>query len=166
MSRRSAAWAAAITALLLTAAYLLTRRRRAAPTQPPLAVVRPDAAPTALAVPEPPAAQASDEDTMPVEVGASPEPVPALVETRAPMPVPSSATEPEAPTAPVPTRQVKSRSWQGRARPVLPAEAPTTTAVVTQEADEQPLPTWLRVTIVLAALVAFFAVSLIATKRV
>lgn len=32
--------------------------------------------------------------------------------------------------------------------------------------DEQPLATWIRVAIVLVALVAFFAVSLIATKQV
>jgi hypothetical protein len=32
--------------------------------------------------------------------------------------------------------------------------------------DERALPTWVRVAIVVAALVAFFAVSLIATKQV
>ena len=34
------------------------------------------------------------------------------------------------------------------------------------EADEQPLPTWVRLTIVGVALLAFLAVSLIATKTV
>jgi hypothetical protein len=34
------------------------------------------------------------------------------------------------------------------------------------ETDEQPLATWARVAIVVVALVAFFAVSLIATKQV
>ena len=44
--------------------------------------------------------------------------------------------------------------------PVAPAAAPA------PEVVEQPLPMWVRVTIVAAALVAFFAVSLIATRNV
>jgi hypothetical protein len=50
------------------------------------------------------------------------------------------------------------------------APAPATDAVRALAADpeptEQPLPTWVRVAIVGAALVAFFAVSLIATRNV
>ncbi|MCW2573418.1 MAG: hypothetical protein JWO88_3476 [Frankiales bacterium] len=49
------------------------------------------------------------------------------------------------------------------AEPAPPVVAGEATAA---SAAERPLPTWVRATIVAAALVAFFAVSLIATKRV
>ena len=49
----------------------------------------------------------------------------------------------------------------------MEAQAPTAQGAHTAtEPDEQPLPTWVRLTIVGIALLAFLAVSLIATKNV
>ena len=48
-----------------------------------------------------------------------------------------------------------------------PASAPAAApAQLTAEPEEQPLPVWARLTIVAVALLAFMAVSLIATKNV
>jgi hypothetical protein len=51
--------------------------------------------------------------------------------------------------------------------PPLIEEEPVRTQVTDVVDDtEKPLPTWVRVAIIAVALVAFFAVSLIATKQV
>ena len=64
------------------------------------------------------------------------------------------------PVAAAPVSAVPPSPVPTVALPVVAGEAPTAAAA------EGPLPAWVRVTIVAAALVAFFAVSLIATKRV
>lgn len=46
-----------------------------------------------------------------------------------------------------------------------PAPPPLPVQPVRQEPAEEPLPTWVRVAIVVGALLAFLAVSLIATKE-
>ena len=54
------------------------------------------------------------------------------------------------------------------APPVLspaPVPAPLPAPSARAEPEEQPLPTWVRVAIVVGALLAFLAVSLIATKE-
>jgi hypothetical protein len=82
---------------------------------------------------------------------ADPEPV---VATPAPVPLPP---------APVlsPERAAAEVSVQVVAEPLPVEPAPRQ-----HEPVERPLPTWVRVGIVVVALLAFFAVSLIATKQV
>ena len=52
------------------------------------------------------------------------------------------------------------------ARPLAPSPAPAPAAIPAPQVEtgEQPLPTWVRVGIVAAALLAFLAVSMIATR--
>ena len=71
--------------------------------------------------------------------------------------------EPLAPWAPDPGPAAVATA------PSEPQESSVQTQPVVElrtEADEQPLPTWVRLTIVGVALLAFLAVSLIATKTV
>lgn len=71
--------------------------------------------------------------------------------------------EPLAPWAPDPGPTAVATA------PSEPQESSVQTQPVVElrtEADEQPLPTWVRLTIVGVALLAFLAVSLIATKTV
>lgn len=141
MSRRKAAGLAALVALLLAATYLLTQRRGRGPEPVP-------AAPPTL-VPTPPTVLKVDPSAPEVAV-------------------PPAETDPK----PAPRKKPEPRSW-GTSRGVLaptpptaPPPAPVVAAAVQGDAVEQPLPTWLRFSIVAAALLAFFAVSLIATKQV
>jgi protein TonB len=138
MTRRRAAWIAAVVAVLLGASYLLTKRRAVEPAVP-------------VAAPVPPS---------------PPTPVP-TVEAPAPV-VEEAPTDPEpAPTAPLKVTKPEPRSWGStRAVPArTPPPAPVDTAAAAGDVEE-PLPTWIRVGIIAAALIAFFAVSLIATKQV
>ena len=77
-------------------------------------------------------------------------------------PVPEGAV-PEPTTAP--PRVVPPRSWGG-GRAVAARTPPAPAEAAAAQTVEQPLPTWVRLSIVAAALLAFFAVSLIATKHV
>jgi hypothetical protein len=65
-----------------------------------------------------------------------------------------------APVAALPPGPALPAALAEPAPPAVAGDAPGAAAA------EGPLPTWVRATIVAAALVAFFAVSLIATKRV
>jgi hypothetical protein len=147
MTRRRAAWVAAVVAVLLGATYLLTRRSR--PVELPVVPARPEPLPT------------------PAQV--EPEPVAPVPETEPVVePVVEPADEP-APTATLPVEQRVPQSWDGGrvvpARPAPPAPAVEPSGQAAEESEE-PLPTWVRLSIVAAALLAFFAVSLIATKQV
>lgn len=136
MTRRRAAWLAAVVAVLLGATYLLTRRTR--PVELPVPPARPEPAPpaTVVAAPQP-----------------RTDPEPALVE------------EP-ALTAPIVVDRAAPQSWDGGR--AVPARTPLPARHAVGEARdvEEPLPTWVRLAIVAGALLAFFAVSLIATKHV
>jgi hypothetical protein len=110
MTRRRAAWIAAVVAVALAAGYFVLRRARAI-------------TPVALA--------------------------------------------PSAPLPPVAVAGATPGSDQGAAAaPRAALVEPTPTTPPAAAGAEGPLPAWVRVTIVAAALLAFFAVSLIATKRV
>jgi len=140
MTRRRAALLAALVALLLTATYLLTRRGHSATEQLELA-------PT---VPDIPAVPPSSRETAQAAA-------PDVEELDLAAPARPSARRPAEPP----------RSW-GTTRAVpLPTPTPLgEPATAPAEHVEEPLPTWVRVCIVAAALLAFFAVSLIATKQV
>ncbi len=142
MTRRRAAWIGGVVAILLAATYLLTRRGSRTPE--PAAVV--------LAPPAPPAPAGAVTAAVPMS----------------PPPPPLSAGSTPTATTPVVDAEPEPRSW-GTARAV-PARTPPTAPgePAAQEAPmfEQPLATWLRVSIIAVALLAFFAVSLIATKQV
>lgn len=84
---------------------------------------------------------------------------------RAPVP---ATTVPELPVAPPPAEGISASEAAVAEKWRRLEEA---TAMQTEDEDvlvdgEQPLPTWARVAIVAVALLAFFAVSLIATKQV
>jgi hypothetical protein len=69
--------------------------------------------------------------------------------------------------APPKAAKPEPRSWSGSR--AVPARTPPPAPVPAGDAAtdvEEPLPTWVRAVIVVAALMAFFAVSLIATKQV
>lgn len=140
MTRRRAALLGGSLAVLVAGVYLLLRRRRATP-----------ALPTPAPVPSPqprPAAPVG-----PVTELADPERAADTVTIETTPPVAAATKSPP-------------RSWGGRAVPARTPPAPAPDAVPAAEPVEQPLPTWVRLGIVAAALVAFFAVSLIATKQV
>lgn len=136
MTRRRAALLAAVVALLLGTTYLLTRRRQSLP----------ELVPTPPSVPPiPPSPRQAAEEAEPT----------------AAIPTQPDAVAPKAAAKPAP------RSW-GTSSRALPARVPPAAQqpVTAAADDEQPLPTWVRAAIVAVALVAFFAVSLIATKQV
>jgi hypothetical protein len=137
MTRRKAALLGGSLAVLVAGIYLLLRRRRTAPLPSPQPV-----APMRPAAPVAPA-------TEPAE----PEHAADSVTIETPPPVAAATKSP-------------ARSWGGRAVPARTPPAPAADAAPAAEPVEQPLPTWVRLGIVAAALVAFFAVSLIATKQV
>lgn len=156
MSRRRAAWVAAVVAVLLGATYLLVRRG----SRHPAPVASPPPKPAVPATP-PPAAP-------------SPAPTPAVHDKPAPstpaapveLGVDGTPADMPATTAALSVDPVTPRSWGGgrtgrRRAPSTPREPAEQTAPV-----EQPLPAWLRASILVVALLAFFAVSLIATKQV
>jgi hypothetical protein len=71
------------------------------------------------------------------------------------------------PTATLPTAPAVAAAVAADIRPPPPPPPPAgTVAPESTEPVEQPLPTWVRLGIVAAALLAFFAVSLVATKQV
>lgn len=150
MRRSRAAWIAGVVAVLLAATWLLSRRGRAAHPLPS------GAAPASPlpAVPGPVVPERSEANSVAAEPPAGePEPVLASVED---------------PTVTLAVPAPEPRSWGGD--PLQPATRPAPVRGA-RPADpgatiEQPLPTWARVAIVGTALLAFFAVSLIATKQV
>ena len=156
MTRRRAALLAAVVAMLLGAAYLLSRRGHAAVELPDLTPRTPET-PAVPPSPRETADAAAPGQTAPVEAPGA------------------AAPEEDSPTAPLPARLVAPagrtneppRSWgTGRA---VPARTPAPILEPVAEpahSSEEPLPAWVRAAIVAAALVAFFAVSLIATKQV
>lgn len=93
---------------------------------------------------------------------------PAAPPPRAPAPPQTAAVAPPAaavaPPVPAPGPRAEPRSWDSGRVPRTPPRP----IAVPQAGDalERQLPTWLRVLIVAAALLAFFAISLIATKQV
>ena len=89
-----------------------------------------------------------------------------LRRTRAPAAVAAAPSTPLPP--PVAVAVPRTDQGAGGARPAALVEPtlPVAADDPPAAAAEGPLPTWVRVTIVAAALLAFFAVSLIATKRV
>jgi hypothetical protein len=131
-------------AVLVAGVYLLLRRRRTTPALPaPLPSPQPVA-------PVRPAAAAA---VVPVSEVTEPKPTRDTVSIETTPPV-------------APATKSPPRSWGGRAVPARTPPAPAADAASAAEPVEQPLPTWVRLGIVAAALVAFFAVSLIATKQV
>ena len=82
-------------------------------------------------------------------------PAPVATGVPAPRPVTTVADVPATVRAPVAERSVDEQPSVGDAGGVAAVVADT----------EQPLATWIRVAIVAGALVAFFAVSLVATKQ-
>ncbi|MDT7545496.1 MAG: hypothetical protein QOE99_1606 [Actinomycetota bacterium] len=144
MTRRRAALLGGSLAILVAGIYLLLRRRRAAPALP---------APAPLPLPQPAASVRPAEPVVPVTEVAEPERVADTVTIETPPPVAAATKSPP-------------RSWAGRAVPARTPPSPAVDAALADEPVEQPLPTWVRLGIVVAALVAFFAVSLIATKQV
>lgn len=139
MTRRRAALLAAVVAVLLGATYLLTRRGQSAPELVPSTPPVPPVPPSPREV-----AEAEAEPT-----------------TEA-LPIADAA-----PVVPVRSKRSERRSWDAaRPLPAPPVAAPAVMPATAVADAEQPLPTWVRLAIVAAALVAFFAVSLIATKQV
>jgi hypothetical protein len=128
--------------VLVAGIYLLLRRRRTAP-----------ALPGPLPTPQPVAPFRPPAPIAPVTEVAEPERAADTVTIETPPPVAAATKSP-------------ARSWGGRAVPARTPPAPAADAAPAAEPVEQPLPTWVRLGIVAAALVAFFAVSLIATKQV
>ena len=151
MRRSRAAWIAGVVAVLLAATWLLSRRGRAAH---PLPAGAAPASPLP-AVPGPVVPERSEANSVAAEPPADePDPVLAAVED---------------PTVTLAVPAPEPRSWGGD--PLEPATRPTPAREPRPPVDpgatiEQPLPTWARVAIVGTALLAFFAVSLIATKQV
>jgi hypothetical protein len=150
MSRSRAAWLAGVVTVLLAGVYLLTRRARSAPVV--VAGMTP----------------------VPVDAVPPPRPSPAPVPVPVPVRVPASPEVAATPASPAGS-PARTRSWStdpaepdAPAAPTEPTEPPAAAAAppVAEELVEQPLPTWVRLAIVAAALLAFFAVSLIATKQV
>ncbi|GAC1608016.1 MAG: hypothetical protein NVS3B26_03220 [Mycobacteriales bacterium] len=162
MSRRRSALLAAAVALLLGATYLLTRRGQPAATGPDASASTPHVpamppSPRETAATVAPAADAHGAEALGAEaLGAE------ALEAEAP-----TAALPAGPAAVAAESSEPPRSW-GAGRGV-PAHSPATTSepvAVPRDGAEEALPTWIRAAIVAAALVAFFAVSLIATKQV
>lgn len=144
MTRRRAALLGGSLAVLVAGIYLLLRRRRTAAALP---------GPAPLPSPQPIAPARPAAPVVPVTAVTEPKPAADTVTMETP---PPAAAAPKSPP----------RSWGGRAVPARTPPAPAVDAAPADEAVEQPLPAWVRVGIVAAALVAFFAVSLIATKQV
>jgi len=140
MTRRRAALLAAVVAVLLASAYLLPRRSQQLPEVAPATPTQPDL---------------------------SAEPDLAITQVVEATPVGADVVDDPGPVASPVREKPAPRSW-GTSRAPSPRTPPTAAvgSAIRTDGTEEPLPTWVRVAIVAAALAAFFAVSLIATKQV